>query len=78
MSEVKAESTYNCESEIKWLQRRLDSVNEDYRKLRKMIRIVVAILVDKKFVGENVAKTFMESKKAGDVDKLIEWLIENL
>ena len=68
----------DCESEVRWLNRRLDSVNEDYRRLRKMVRIVVAILVDKKFIGENVAKTFMESKETADIDKLVEWLLENL
>ena len=81
MSEVKKEDctcSCSCESDMKWLHRRIDSVNEDYQRLRKMLRIVVAILVDKKLIGENIAKSFMESKERGDADKLIEWLVENL
>lgn len=78
MSVEKAEEhVCACKSDIEWLGRRIDSINEDYRRLRKVLRIVIAILVDKKLVGENVAKTFTESKEKVDVDKLIKWLVEN-
>jgi len=52
----------------------------DYRHLqdqlyaqKKMIRLLVRILVDKKIIGEELAKTFEESKKPTINPKIQEW-----
>ena len=58
--------------DIDYIHRRLDQVNEDRRALDKKIRTVVAILVDKKLIGEGLAKTFFESKKV-NLKKYLEW-----
>jgi len=39
-----------------------------------LIRTLVAVLVDKKIIGEQVAKVFMESKDKEE--KLIKWILE--
>jgi len=61
-----------------YLRRQLDYAREDRQKLRKMIRVILAILIDKKLIGEETAKAFMESKETKEIsteqlDKLIEW-----
>jgi len=63
----KAEEAPVRRSEIDYVERRVESAYEDRQKIKKMIRTIVAILVDKKLIGENVAKTFMESKEAEEL-----------
>lgn len=61
-----------------YLRRRLDDAYKDREKLRKMIRVILAIMIDKKLIGEETAKAFMESKETKEIspeqlDKLIKW-----
>jgi len=61
-------------SDLHYVERRIESAYEDRQKMKKMIRTIVAVLVDKKLVGENLAKAFTESKEKEN--KLIEWVLE--
>ena len=69
------EPKYASESEISYLKERLESAYEDRRKIKKMIRVILAIMIDKKLIGEETAKAFMESKKVTpeQLEKLIVW-----
>lgn len=81
LSEVKKEETpnYATKSDIQWIERSLERARQDREKIKKMIRVIVAILVDKKLIGEQIAKTFMESTQTGpDPEKLIAWLLEKI
>jgi len=57
---------------ITWeqLRRETNYLREDIENLKKKIKFLVAILVDKKLIGEQVAKSFSESKT--DVPKEIQ------
>jgi len=65
-------------SDTQWLQRQIDDLYKADRDMKKMFRLLVRILVDKKIIGEELAKTFEESKGTtkADVQKLIEWLLK--
>jgi len=61
-----------------YLRSRLDYARQEREKLRKMIRVILAVMIDKKLIGEETAKAFMESKEnkaisAEQLDKLIKW-----
>lgn len=59
-----------------YLRRRLDDAYEERKKLRKQIRVILAIMIDRKLIGEETAKAFMESKEKltpKQSAKLIEW-----
>jgi len=70
---------YATKSDIQWIERSLERARQDREKIKKMIRVIVAILVDKKLIGEQIAKTFMESTQTEpDPEKLIAWLLKKL
>jgi len=67
----KAEVPSVSKSDLDWLGKRIDYTNEDIRAIKSKIRLLVRLLVDKKIIGEELAKTFEESKAVNP--KLIEW-----
>ena len=67
MSVCEKEETPECitKDELKWIERRIEN-NDKYitnrvEKLETKIRLLVRILVDKKMIGAELAKTFEES-----------------
>jgi len=80
VSDEKSEAPVVTQSDIDYIQRRLESAYEDRQKIKKVIRTIVAILVDKKLIGEAVAKTFMEAKMKGKEltgkEKIVEWYFQ--
>lgn len=54
---------YASKWEIESLERRLTDARNERDKIKKSIKTIVAVLVDKKIIGEAVAKAFMESKE---------------
>jgi len=77
MSVEKAEEPTVRRSDIEYIERRIESAFEDRQKIKKMLKIVVAILVDKKLIGEAVAKTFMESKTIEEVEKKVKETVKD-
>lgn len=72
MSEVKeAEPNY-----ITWDEHRrsIRYLEEDIRNLKKQIKFLVAVLVDKKLIGEQIAKSFTETAPK----EVIEWFTKKL
>lgn len=53
-------------SEVRYMQNQVD-------KLKKQLKLVMAILVDKKMLSENLLKAFQETKP-NDMEKLAKWL----
>lgn len=76
MSVRKEEETPNY---ITWDEHRrsMRYLEEDVRNLRKKMRLLVRILVDKKVVGEEVAKSIEESLK-GRSDPVLDWFLKGL
>lgn len=58
-------------------QRSISYLKEDVRNLRKKVRLLVRILVDKKIVGEEVAKSIEESLKERN-DPVLDWFLKGL
>ena len=77
MSEKTATPTVG-QYDIQYLQRQIDSLYKSDQDIKKLIKLLVRILVDKKIIGEELAKTFEESKKPAkeDLAKLIDWLFK--
>jgi hypothetical protein len=77
MSE-KEEAKPMTQNDYDYLSRRIERLSErqreDHERLSKRIRLLVRILVDKKIVGEEVAKSVEETGKKD----LLDWLIEQL
>jgi len=75
---MKEEQATPTQGDYDYLSRRIQSLEErqrdDYERLNKRIRLLVRILVDKKIVGEEVAKSVEETGK----NSLVEWLLEQL
>ena len=65
--------SYATQDNIKWLERRIDRQDETIKRYRKMMRLLVRILVDKKVIGTEIAKTFEETEAVADIDKILEW-----
>jgi len=70
------------QADYNWLSKRLDRIDTEMSEriveLRKKIRLLVRILVDKKIVGEEIAKSVEESTPEDEriaEDKLIEWFL---
>ena len=70
--EVVVEATPNYVRELKYLNDRLDRVNKRIGDERKMFRLLVRILVDKKVIGEELAKTFEETQSN---EELLDWFL---
>lgn len=62
-------------SDLDWVHKRIDYVNEDLRAMRSKLRLLVRILVDKKIIGVELAKTFAEAKEISpeDMDRIVAW-----
>jgi len=71
----KEEAQVVTKSDLQYIEDRLTRAWEDRQRIRKSIRTIIAVLVDKKLVGENVARAFMESKKE-NTEKILEWFVE--
>jgi len=69
--EKETEPEYASKYQISYLERRIDYATEERQKQKKMINTILAILVDKKLIGENTAKAFMESKEVNP--KVVEY-----
>lgn len=70
----KAETpSYATQDNIKWLERRMDRQDERITRYRKMMRLLVRILVDKKIIGAEIAKSFEETEAVADIEKILEW-----
>lgn len=64
MSEVKQEASFTRE-DYRYLQNRM-------RDQGKKIRLLVRILVDKKIIGEELAKSFEET---ANTDEILQWYL---
>ncbi len=80
MSECEKAEAPECitKDELKWIERRIEN-NDKYmtnrvQKLETKLRLLVRILVDKKLVGTELAKTFEESiEPKRDTSKIVEY-----
>jgi len=59
---------------ITWEEHRnsISYLKEDIRNLQKKIKILVAVLVDKKLIGEQTAKAFTETCP----EEVVEWFLK--
>jgi hypothetical protein len=64
-----SEKTVASEPTVSWSDYRY--LSDQFYAQKKMIRLLVRILVDKKIIGEELAKTFEEGKKINP--KILEW-----
>jgi len=70
------EPAYATQRDYEYLEKRLSDAWKDRQAIRKMIRVILAILIDKKIIGEETAKAFMESKEELSperIAKLLKW-----
>lgn len=68
--------------EVTRLSNRLDYLDQYYSRqfdtINKKIKVLVAFLIDKKVIGEQVAKAIQETKSETEsFDKLIEWFMKS-
>lgn len=79
MSEKSANVPVVTKSDIDWLNDRIDRVYESISKVNTKIKLLVRILVDKKTIGPELAKTFEEARELTpeDIQKLLKYLDES-
>jgi len=67
--EKEAEPNY-----ITWEEHRnsMNYLREDIRSLQKKVKVLVAVLVDKKLIGEQMAKVFTETCPK----EIVEWFLK--
>lgn len=53
------------------MSRHTQYLREDIQRLRKAMKLLIGLLVDKKIVGEQTAKAFSESNP-----EILEWFVE--
>ena len=71
------------QGDYQYLTRRLDRLEQtmydQYARLSKRIRLLVRILVDKKIVGTELAKSVEETLAEGeDLEKVLDWFLKSL
>lgn len=88
--EVKKEAEQPWKGDYNWLSRRIDKFEKEIDDVRsemreqcrdhtRRVRLFVRILVDKKIIGEEVAKSIEESvakKDTEETNDLIDWVLE--
>lgn len=81
MSEVKKEDSRPWQSDYDWLSKRIDrlqtQMDEQCSAQAKRIRLLVRILVDKKIVGEEIAKSVEETFKKEE-SAVLDWFNKEL
>ena len=60
-------------NEINWINGRIDGLYEELRTDRKRVRMLVALLIDKKIIGEELAKQIQETFKSEDKTEILNW-----
>lgn len=81
MSEAKTETpNYVTRENLSWLERRVDrlqtQMDEQCAAHIKRIRLLVRILVDKKIIGEEIAKSVEET--FGENDAVFNWFMKEI
>lgn len=68
MMSVKSEEQprYLTREDIRWMERRMEN-------MQKQIRLIIRIMVDKKLIGEEIAKSFMET---ADTEAILQWFLD--
>jgi len=82
---IEEEKKAEWKSDYDWLSKRIDRVENEMREQcrthARRIRLFVRILVDKKIIGEEVAKSieevFAEDNAAID-EKTLKWLLDSV
>lgn len=69
----KAEETINYAT-TEFVNNRFEYYNEQLRNANKKIKLLVRILVDKKIIGEELAKTFEETVPSD----ILEWYLNDI
>lgn len=65
----KAEAPSASQEDIEWINRRIDRLN-------KKISLIIAVMIDKKIIGDELGKRIVQ--ESSNDDDLIEWLMSTL
>jgi len=66
MSMEKEKPRYLTYDDLEWTRKRID-------KLERNMRLLIRLLVEKKIIGEELAKSFMETV---DKNEVVEWYLK--
>lgn len=69
MMSIKSEEEqpkYLTREDIRWMERRMEN-------MQRQIRLIIRIMVDKKLIGEEIAKSFMET---ADKEAVLRWFLD--
>ena len=72
-NEKVVEATPDYAREIKYINDRLTRIDNRISNEKKMFRLLVRILVDKKVIGDELAKTFEETQSSKE---LLDWFLD--
>jgi hypothetical protein len=76
--EKETQAAYASESSVRYLEERITRINERMQNDKKMLRLLIRILVDKKIIGPELAKTFEETiGQTPEAKELVEWFLKN-
>ena len=64
------------QGDYRYLNSRMDSLQKEIDDIRKRLRLLVRILVDKKIVGEETARSVQETKASDS--EVIDWWLKEL
>ena len=64
--EKEEQPRYLTREDIRWMERRMEN-------MRRQIRLIIRIMVDKKLIGEEIAKSFMET---ADKEAILQWFLD--
>jgi len=74
VSEEKASVPEVSQRDLDWMGRRIDRIWEQIYKDQKKLKLLIALLVDKKVIGGELAKQIQETLfKGEDKASLLEW-----
>ena len=74
--------TEQVNTDYQRLSNRLDYLDQYYSReldaIKKRFKVLIAFLIDKKVIGEQIAKAIQETKSETEsFDKLIEWFMNS-
>jgi len=61
------------QNDLQWHSQRMDRIDKRINRINKKIRLLVRILVDKKIIGPELAKSFEETEAIADIEKILKW-----
>jgi hypothetical protein len=75
---TEAKPEYATRGDISWLSDRINSLSQEVERVRKKNKLLIALMVDKGLIGEELATILINETYQETSQSKIDWLMEEL